>query len=272
MAQDHKLQQQRFELKYLIEEDVAQRLRTFLSSYLEVDDYGVGRPGFSYPIHNLYLDSDDLKLHYATVNGIRNRFKLRLRYYDDRPGTPVFCEIKGRADGCIVKQRCGVHRDTVASLVAGRLPRPESLWSKDSRHWATLQQFNLRLQQFRVRPKALNCYQREAWVSPHDNTIRVTFDRDIRIEPCFTVDLVTRMTRAQRLSPEHVILEVKFTERFPNWFNEMIQCFNLVRSAFGKYSTGVLMLGEHRFRGNGQTGGAMPPRRETDEALAEIED
>jgi hypothetical protein len=65
---------------------------------------------------------------------------------------------------------------------------------------------------------------------------------------------------------------VKFTERFPNWFNEMIQCFNLVRSAFGKYSTGVLLLGEYRFQGNGQPVFSRPARSATDEVLAEMED
>jgi hypothetical protein len=45
-----------------------------------------------------------------------------------------------------------------------------------------------------------------------------------------------------------VILELKFTDRFPNWFNDLVQRFNLMQSAAAKYSGAVLLLGEARFR------------------------
>jgi len=100
-----RMQQQRFELKYLITEKVALRIRDFVSSYLEIDEYGASKPNLSYPVHSLYLDSNDLKTYHQTLNGTRNRFKLRLRFYDDRPETPIFFEIKRRVNNCIQKQR-----------------------------------------------------------------------------------------------------------------------------------------------------------------------
>ena len=74
MSQDHRLQQQRFELKYLIDEAIAPSIRDFLTSYLELDEYGADRPNFSYPVHSLYLDSDDLRTYQESVNGSKNRF------------------------------------------------------------------------------------------------------------------------------------------------------------------------------------------------------
>src|SRR5207245_10167075 len=121
----------------------APRLCDFVSCYLECDDYGAGRPNLSYPIHTLYLDSDALATFQASVNGTKNRFKLRLRYYDDRPNTPVFFEIKGRVDNCILKERCGVTRDAVPLLLSGHLPEPDQLLSREPRHFATLPRFNL---------------------------------------------------------------------------------------------------------------------------------
>src|SRR6185369_4340800 len=100
-----RMQQQRFELKYLITEKVALAVRDFVSSYLEIDEYGASRPNLSYPVHSLYLDSAGLRTYHTTVNGTKNRFKLRLRYYDDRLETPVFFEIKRRMNNCILKQR-----------------------------------------------------------------------------------------------------------------------------------------------------------------------
>jgi len=251
MSQDHRLQQQRFELKYLIEEAVTPRIRHFLTSYLELDDYGVGRPGLSYPVHSLYLDSDDLKTHHTSVNGTKNRFKLRLRYYDDQPNTPVFCEVKARVDNCILKRRCGVRREAVPLLLAGHMPSPERLLSREPRHLAAIQRFNFLLCQLDARPKAHNCYLREAWVSSEDNSIRVTFDRNIRFEPCFEDRAVVSLARPVQLFSPLVVLELKFPARFPNWLRDMVCHFNLMQCSSAKYSTGVELLGEDRFRGNG---------------------
>jgi hypothetical protein len=247
MSQDHRLQPQRFELKYLIDDAITPSIRDFLSSYLELDEYGVGRPGSAYPVHSLYLDSDDLKTFQASVNGSKNRFKLRLRYYDDRPETPVFFEIKARVDNCILKQRCGVRREAVPLLVAGQLPEPSQLLSREPRHLVTLQRFALLLHQLQARPKAHNNYFREAWVSSHDNSVRVTFDRQIRIEPFFQAQAITEMIRPVRVFPEFTVLELKFTNRFPNWFKEMVRRFDLMQFSSAKYVEGVVMLGEGRF-------------------------
>ncbi len=253
MAQDHRLQQQRFELKYQIDEAIAPAMRDFIASYLEVDEYGVDRPNLSYPVHSLYLDSDDLRTHQDTINGTKNRFKLRLRYYDDKPHTPVFFEIKARVDNCILKQRCGVKREAVPILLAGQLPSPDQVLSPEPRHLAALQRFVGLKTMLDARPKAHNNYLREAWVSPHDNSIRITFDRQIQIEPFFASRAAVEMTRPVRVFPEFTVLELKFTDRFPNWFNILVSRFNLMQFSSAKYSEGIITLGEHRFHDGDRT-------------------
>src|SRR5437867_6184010 len=138
MAED-KMQQQRFELKYILKEEVALAVRDFVSCYLEIDEYGATLPNFSYPVHSLYLDSDDLILYQQTINGDKNRFKLRLRFYDNRREAPIFFEIKRRMNNIITKQRGGVRRDAVAWLLAGHLPEPAFLISRDTRQLVALQ-------------------------------------------------------------------------------------------------------------------------------------
>jgi hypothetical protein len=245
MPQDHRLPQQRFELKYLIDEELTPHIRDFVTSYLELDEYGAGQPNRSYPVHSLYLDSPDLKIHQACINGAKNRFKLRLRYYDDRPDTPVFFEVKARADNCILKQRCGVRREAISLLLAGHLPEPEQLLSHEPRHLVTMQQFNLLLHLLSARPKLHNHYLREAWVSPHDNSVRLTFDRHIRAEPCFQARAVVELRQPVRVFPEFVVLELKFTTRFPNWFNRLVRRFDLMQFSSAKYCEGVETLGWH---------------------------
>src|SRR5438046_6857149 len=153
MAED-KMQQQRFELKYIIKEDVALAVRDFVSSYLEIDEYGATLPNFSYPVHSLYLDSNDLAIYNTTINGDKNRFKLRLRFYDNRKEAPIFFEIKRRMNNIIMKQRGGVRRNAVDLLLAGHLPEPEHLVSRDPRQLVALRSFGKLMRRPRARPKA----------------------------------------------------------------------------------------------------------------------
>src|SRR2546428_8999709 len=163
MAED-KMQQQRFELKYIIKEDVTGAVRDFVSSYLEIDEYGATLPNFSYPVHSLYLDSDDLILYQRTINGDKNRFKLRLRFYDDRREAPIFFEIKRRMNNIIAKQRGGVRRDAVDWLLAGHLPEPAHLVSRDPRQLFALQSFCRLMHDIQAKPKTPIAYLREAWI------------------------------------------------------------------------------------------------------------
>ena len=88
------LQKQRFEFKYLVHEPAARSIREFVQGHLELDGFGARMPDLSYPVHSLYLDSPGLALCQSTINGDRDRYKLRLRFYHDGPEAPVFLEIK----------------------------------------------------------------------------------------------------------------------------------------------------------------------------------
>src|SRR6185312_6315455 len=125
------LQHQRFELKYIVQENTALAVRDFVSSFLMLDKFGAKQPDFSYPIHSLYLDSDDYIFYWQTINGNKNRYKLRLRYYDENPEWPVFFEIKRRMNNVILKQRGGMKRAAVEAMLAGQLPDTEELVSSN---------------------------------------------------------------------------------------------------------------------------------------------
>ena len=245
MAED-KMQQQRFELKYIIKEDVALAVRDFVGSYLEIDEYGATLPNFSYPVHSLYLDSDDLSLYQSTINGDKNRYKLRLRFYDSRAEAPIFFEIKRRMNNIIVKQRGGVRRDAVDWLLAGYLPEPAHLVSRDPRQLVALQNFCKLMHQVRARPKAHITYRREAWISPRDNSVRVTLDREVKFEPEPLARLSIEMGKPVIVFGKEVILELKFTDRFPDWFKELVRIFGLMQCGAAKYVEGVTLLGQHR--------------------------
>jgi hypothetical protein len=242
MSED-RLQAQRFELKYVIDESVASRVREFVRSYLAIDEFGATMPNLSYPVHSLYLDSDSLKLYFGTVNGEKNRFKLRLRYYDEKPETPIFFEIKRRMNNTILKERGGVKREAVHHLLSGYLPEQSHLISRNPRHLFALQRFCHLMATLQAKPKAHVGYMREAWISTKDISVRVTMDRRVECEPDPMAVLPTAMKSPVNVFGSKVILELKFTDRFPDWFQDLVRACNLKLGGAAKYVGGVDLIG-----------------------------
>ncbi len=242
MGRDN-LQSQRYEFKYVIREEVALSIREFVRSYLVIDEFGATQPNLSYPVHSLYLDSPDLKLYQSTINGDKNRFKLRLRFYENRPKAPVYFEIKRRIDNTIAKQRGGVIRSAVDTILAGQLPAPSEVVSQDPRHYEALREFCRLVSELQAVPVAHVAYLREAWTSEHDNSVRVTIDRDVRCEPDPTSELTTEMRNPVRVFGDYLVLELKFTNRFPDWFKDLVRVYNLAQCGAAKYVDGATLVG-----------------------------
>ena len=240
-----RMQQSRFELKYLISETTAERVRDFVRCYLAMDEYSVGRPNYSYPVHSLYLDSDNLEIYWRTVNGDKNRFKLRLRYYSDNPDTPVFFEIKRRMKDVILKQRGGVRQSAVGLVLNGHHPEEHHMITKDPGSLVAVQRFQALMMELNAKPKSHIFYQREAYVADNDE-VRVTMDRDVYSEPNLSSTIKVKMTKPVHSYAGFVILELKFTNRFPNWFRELVRVAESMQCGAAKYVSGVGLLGHTR--------------------------
>lgn len=242
------MQLQRLELKYQISNEMALAVRDFVSSYLEVDEFGATRPNLSYPVHSLYLDSPELATFRHTINGNKNRFKLRIRFYENRPNAPVYFEIKRRMNNAILKQRGAIRREAVDAVLAGQLPGPDELASSDPRHLGGIQRFLTLMTDLQAIPTAHVAYLREAWMSPRDNSIRVTMDRDVLFEPDPTTTMQAAMIDPVRVFGSRVILELKFTGRYPDWWNELVRVFGLQQASAAKYADGISRYGEARVK------------------------
>jgi hypothetical protein len=240
-----RMQASRFELKYVISEQKAQRVRHYVSSFLDLDENCAGRPDLSYAVHSLYVDSDEMKTYWDTINGSKNRFKLRIRYYNDDAEAPVFLEIKRRMNNCIHKQRVAVRREAVKMILRGQLPPPALVLARHARHLLALQNFCRAVQQMQARPKMHIAYLREAYLPKTDNSARVTMDRQVLSEPNPTGRLSTQMMKPLLVWGRAVVLELKFTDRYPNWFRDLVQVFELRQCGAAKYADGVTLLSGH---------------------------
>ena len=228
----------RYELKYLINEAKAVAIARFVEPYIGLDHYSKLQPNGSYPIVSLYLDATNLQLCHESLYGYKNRFKLRVRSYSEDPDYPRFFEIKRRINTVIVKGRARVRSQDVATLLSGRYVPPPRNYRTDI---DTIKQFQLYMRTIGARPVAKIRYMRQAYEGDSDNRVRVTFDREL----CFNtagrpdVSLHGRGWQRHEITINNVILEIKFTGRYPAWLNRMSECFGLQQQSMSKYATSV---------------------------------
>lgn len=233
---DQRLQANRFEFKYIVSDAKARAIRDYARSYLQHDEFADPQLDYSYPIHSVYLDNAGLSLCQATVNGLKNRFKLRIRYYDGNADHPVYFEIKRRVNDAILKSRAAVRRECAAPLLAGHWPRMSDLQKPDDlRHWDALQQFCDLRDRLNGRGQLIVSYLREAWVLRDNNSVRLTFDRSLTATPWTGHIIAPDFKTGRHPDVGGVILELKFTDRFPNWMRELAQVFGLRRCSVPKY-------------------------------------
>jgi len=238
-----RLQGSRFELKYVIGEACARGIQNFARGHLVADEHADPLRNNSYSVHSLYLDNPELSLCHATMRGLKNRFKLRIRFYDDRPDSPVYFEIKRRVNDAILKERSPVRREAIVPLLAGQWPRREDLAEYSDRHMSALQRFCHLKSLVGAEGRAFVSYVREAYVSPNSDHIRVTFDRNLMGAHYRSAFNLPHMRERCHPNVGGVILELKYTERFPPWLRDMVRMFDLERRSMAKYVVCVRTLG-----------------------------
>ena len=227
----------RYELKYLISEAKAEAISEFVKPFVPLDRYSKLQPHGFYPIVSLYLDSPDLVLCRESLSGKKNRFKLRIRSYSDDQQYPTFFEIKRRVSSVIMKSRAPVRHQDVAMLLQGRcLPHQDFRTNREA-----LDQFQLYVSSIMAKPTILIRYMRKAYESDSENRVRITFDREL----CYRVTNEPRITlngtgwQDNHLTIKGVILEIKFTARYPQWLSRLVTTFDLNSRSISKFATSL---------------------------------
>lgn len=233
----------RYELKYRIPEGKARAIAEYVQAFLAIDRYSQDKPGHEYPISSLYFDSEKLNLCKETINKKTNRFKLRVRCYDDDPMTPCFFEIKRRLNNVILKDRARISKDAVAAAVLNNHV-PDSLFSD---HKKILRQFQFYVAALRARPMVLVRYLRQAYEGDSMNRVRITFDRKLSYNIVDKPQVRVGGAGWQLVPMDFVILEIKFTERYPAWLSDMVKIFDLKQSAMSKYVSTIRQSSELGF-------------------------
>lgn len=224
---------QRIEVKYLIREVHAQEIIDYITTYMDPDPQGR-----IYPVTSLYLDNAALRMYWSSCMGETNRYKLRLRSYSNDESPQLFAEVKRRTNRVIQKSRVAIRSECVEALLAGSGITHDMLIPPiATRGLNDLHYFYSMMSSFQAKPCATVRYNREAYVGRNGESIRITFDRDLSCLPSlnYSHDLWGPQAFWHDLHGMPVIMEVKFTDQYPQWVQRMIQRFGLARSSMAKY-------------------------------------
>lgn len=235
MNGNDQLQASRREMKYIISEVAAQAIREMVVAHIDPDTYTTkaGRQG--YYLTSLYVDSAPLSLYRQTRRGEKNRFKLRIRFYDHAPDAPAYLEIKRRQTEAILKERAAITKQAANRLLAGIWPSPDDLIEPSPKSIHALDTFCELTEKLNAHGVVFVGYRREAYMTPNSNRVRVTFDRELtayRFEQCQGLRV---NHEGYPVDMNGVILEFKFTDRFPGWMHEIVQLFGLQKRSVPKY-------------------------------------
>jgi len=250
----------RFECKYLISPAAVPAMREFIQPFMAPDRYAARWEGNRYAICSLYLDGQDLRLYQQTVGGEKDRFKLRVRTYDDDPDSPVFFEVKRKHNNIVSKQRAALSRRDATRLVEhGSNGWMDGLPAEalDDLHC-----FALYSDLTNARPLVRVKYMREAYEARAGEPVRITIDTDLMHAITLGYDLGHETGRWVTTPVVGSILEIKFTERYPEWVTHLVQAFGLKQQPVPKYVLSVdHMLLEGRESALNLAGFFLPPRR-----------
>lgn len=226
----------RFECKYMIPLQQVPAVRRWIRMFLEPDPFTATRPDGSYPICSLYLDSPDLQLYRMTECGAKNRFKLRIRSYSDDPMSPLFFEIKRRMDRTIRKSRVSLCRAGAHAVLSGRVRPGDVAVDEDMHHLDT---FLHLMRHVAAGPVTRVHYKREAYESTANDKVRLTLDQSLCFMETLGYEFALGGREWARATMGGVLLEMKFTDCYPQWVAEMINHFELRKIPFSKYGTCV---------------------------------
>ncbi len=227
----------RFELKYVLTLQQAERFRQSLRAYLVPDDNGDAQGG--YQLTSLYYDSPDYRCFWEKVDGLRLRRKLRIRHYETAnplaDDTTVFVEIKQRIDRVTQKRRVVLPYRAALQLCNQR-EVPDDHAPQDQPVIDEIQAF---LWQYNLQPSSLVRYRRQALMgTEYDIGLRVTFDTDL----CFqagTAALHADLTSLPLFPANCVVMEIKVNERIPYWLTELVAQHNLNMVRISKYCRSI---------------------------------
>ncbi|MEA4971233.1 MAG: polyphosphate polymerase domain-containing protein [Candidatus Pelethousia sp.] len=182
--------------------------------------------GGGYRVRSLYFDNYEDKALREKIDGVNEREKFRLRYYN---GDPSFLRLekKSKAGGLCFKESAEVSAMACRALLFGDYGMLKE--SGEPLAWELYAKMHAQL----LRPKSIVDYRRDAYVYPPGN-VRITIDYDIRAG-LVPKDFLNSEAPSIPV-PGPAILEVKYDAFLPEVIRGIVSLSSRQTAAFSKYA------------------------------------
>lgn len=227
----------RLEYKYLVPKTLLPDLRGMILPHVEMDSYSAIRPGNEYTVRSLYLDTSRLHFYHEKLAGLKERKKLRIRGYNEYgPTAPVFLEIKRKIGMAIIKQRATLpYQNLLPLFETGEVEKyipalPEHDEARDN-----ARRFLFYFHSQALRPSISVIYEREAFFFKFDRRLRITFDKNLRVQNNVALNSLFQEIQLRYALPSHFILEIKTNSGIPTWLRLVLSRLDLNQEALSKY-------------------------------------
>ena len=226
----------RFERKYLVSLNVAERIKHVVEIYMQHDPFSADAVDNKYMVCSLYFDNQEFFLYSQTKNSEKNRYKLRVRTYGDAESDQLFFEVKKRVDQIVRKDRACATRAEGKDIIEGI--RKGSPVNSDA-HALEVDNFLRLARESSSVPNLRVRYMREAFESRTADPVRITFDTNLMTCPSPGAELSSVDGDWIMVPDNGVILEVKYSGSPPSWVKNIMEVFNLTNQSVPKYILSV---------------------------------
>jgi len=184
-----------------------------------------------YLIHSLYFDDYKNTSVYTTDSGLSERYKWRIRYYDEDL-TYIVLEKKEKLESRCHKKSCKLTLDEYESIISGNITDILYDTNKD-----LIKELACDMLIHDYRPKVIIDYERIAYVEEITN-VRITFD--MKISASYDLDsFLDGDYQKFYLQPSgENVLEVKFDEILPSHIRNIVESYGFKQTSFSKYYYG----------------------------------
>ena len=179
-----------------------------------------------YRIRSLYFDTPDDRALREKIDGVNEREKFRIRFYNGDTSYIVL-EKKSKRNGLCAKESARITAEEAQRIADGDIG-----WLAGSEEPLLVELYS-KMQGQGLRPKTIVDYTRDPFVYSAGN-VRVTIDYNIRTGD-FRTDFLNPETLTLPAGDPVIILEVKWDEFLPDIIRDAVHVPNRRVSAFSKY-------------------------------------
>ena len=177
-------------------------------------------------MRSLYFDNAEDKALREKIDGVRDREKFRIRYYNNDTSF-LRLEKKSKRNNLCFKQNALLSIEQANALLSSQFLMAHEC------HDPLVAELFMKMTTEGLRPKTIVQYDREAYIYSAGN-VRINFDMNIRTG-IYSLDFLNPESLTVQ-AEEGIVFEVKYDAFFPGHLHDAIQTGAQSRCAYSKYA------------------------------------